>query len=208
MTGIILSGGKSIRMGGENKAFLSINGEFVIDRVLKIFKELFDETIIVTNSPLDYLDYDVRIVTDIIKGKAALGGIYTGLFYASSEHCFVSACDMPFLDKRFIEYMISSIKGYDIIVPHASDGLQPLHSIYSKKCIPLMKKLIDRDDLKIRILYKKMNTLTLPTDTIRSFDQNERMFLNINSHEDFKRILTMSNKDSIVSRNKKTHTET
>jgi len=193
MTGIILSGGKSTRMGGENKAFLSINGEVVLDRVLKIFKELFDETIVVTNAPLEYLDYDVHIVTDIIKGKAALGGIYTGLFYASSEHCFVSACDMPFLDKRFIEYMISRIAGHDIIVPHASDGLQPLHAIYSKKCIPLMKKLIDRNELKIRILYKKMNTLTLSTDTITSFDPDERMFLNINSEEDLKHILAIKN---------------
>jgi molybdopterin-guanine dinucleotide biosynthesis protein A len=191
MTGIILSGGKSSRMGGKNKAFLSLNGEVVIERVLKLFKELFDETIVVTNSPLEYLDYDVHIVTDIIKGKAALGGIYTGLFYASSEHCFVSACDMPFLDKRFIEYMISKIKGHDIIVPQASDGFQPLHAIYSKKCIPLMKKLIDRDELKIRILYKKMNTLTLSTDTITSFDPDERMFLNINSEEDLKHILAI-----------------
>jgi molybdopterin-guanine dinucleotide biosynthesis protein A len=191
MTGIILSGGKSTRMGGKNKAFLSLNGEVVIERVLKLFKELFDETIVVTNSPLEYLDYDVHIVTDIIKGKAALGGIYTGLFYASSEHCFVSACDMPFLDKRFIEYMISKIKGHDIIVPQASDGFQPLHAIYSKKCIPLMKKLIDRDELKIRILYKKMNTLTLSTDTITSFDPDERMFLNINSEEDLKHILAI-----------------
>lgn len=191
MTGIILSGGKSTRMGGENKAFLSINGEFVIDRVLKIFKDFFDEIIIVTNSPLEYLDYDIQIVTDIIKGKASLGGVYTGLFYASSEHCFVSACDMPFLDKRFIEYMISRIEGHNIIVPHASDGLQPLHAIYSKKCIPLMKRLIDRDELKIRILYKKMNTLTLPADTIKSFDPDERMFFNINSQEDLKRIVTM-----------------
>lgn len=191
MTGIILSGGKSTRMGGKNKAFLAINGEFVIDRVLKIFKELFDETIIVTNSPLEYLDYDVNIVTDIIKGKAALGGIYTGLFYASSEHCFVSACDMPFLNKRFIEYMISTIEGHDIIVPHAKDGLQPLHAIYSKKCTALMKKLIDRDDLKIRILYKKMNTLELPGDTITSFDPDERMFLNINSEEDLKHIVAI-----------------
>lgn len=178
-------------MGGKNKAFLSLNGEVVIERVLKLFKELFDETIVVTNSPLEYLDYDVHIVTDIIKGKAALGGIYTGLFYASSEHCFVSACDMPFLDKRFIEYMISKIKGHDIIVPQASDGFQPLHAIYSKKCIPLMKKLIDRDELKIRILYKKMNTLTLSTDTITSFDPDERMFLNINSEEDLKHILAI-----------------
>jgi len=73
MTGIILSGGKNIRMGGENKAFAEVGGEPIIDRTIRIFKEVFAEIILVTNSPLEYLDYDVQIVTDIIKGKAALG---------------------------------------------------------------------------------------------------------------------------------------
>ena len=184
MTGIILSGGKNTRMGGENKAFVTIDGEFIIDRTVNLFREVFDETILVTNSPMEYVDYDIQIVTDIIKNKAALGGIYTGLLYASSDHCFVAACDMPFLDRRFIEYMIGRIKTYDIVVPQTSDGFQPLHAVYSKKCIPFIKQLIDSDRLKIRPLYKHFKTLILPPEVITTFDSNERMFLNINSQED------------------------
>ena len=105
MTGIILAGGKSSRMG-TNKAFLTVGGERLIDRTVRIFKDIFHEVILVTNTPFDYLDQDCTIATDIIKGKGALGGIYTGLFFASHDHSFVSACDMPFLDKSFIKYMI------------------------------------------------------------------------------------------------------
>lgn len=175
-------------MGGENKAFIRIDGQSIIDRTLEIFKELFDEIILVTNSPLEYLDYDIRIVTDIIKGKAALGGIYSGLFYAAHEYCFVAACDMPFLNKGFIEYMIDRSEKYDIIVPHPSDGLQPLHAIYSKKCIPFIRDLIDSDNLRIRALYKRFKTLTIPAEVIAEFDPRERMFLNINSQEDLDQI--------------------
>lgn len=184
MTGIILSGGKNTRMGGENKAFVRIDGEFIIDRTINLFREVFDETIIVTNSPLEYIDYDVQIATDIIKNKAALGGIYTGLIHASSDHCFVAACDMPFLDRRFIEYMIGKIERYDIMVPETNDGFQPLHSIYSKKCIPFIRKLIDSDRLKIRPLFKQVRTLIIPPETITTFNSSERMFRNINSQED------------------------
>jgi len=193
MTGIILSGGKNIRMGGENKAFVEVEGKRIIDRTIRLFKEVFAEIILVTNSPLEYLDYDVQIVTDLIKGKAALGGIYTGLFYSSSELCFVSACDMPFLDIRFIKHMIERSQHYDIVVPEASDGLQPLHAIYSKKCISSIKRLIDGDNLKIRILYKKYKTLTIPADVITSFDPQERMFLNVNSKKDLERISKIEN---------------
>lgn len=188
MTGIILSGGKNTRMGGDNKAFVRIDEEFIIDRTITLFREVFDEIIIVTNSPLEYINYDVQIVTDIIKNKAALGGIYTGLFYASSDHCFVAACDMPFLDRRFIEYMIGRIERYDIVVPETTDGFQPLHAIYSKKCISFMKKLIDSDRLKIRPLFKQVRTLIIPPEDIVTFDPNGKMFMNINSQKDLETI--------------------
>lgn len=75
MTGIILSGGKNIRMG-TNKAFIKVDGERLIDRTVRLFKDIFEEVILVTNSPLEYLDQDVKIVTDIIKGKSAMGGVF------------------------------------------------------------------------------------------------------------------------------------
>jgi molybdopterin-guanine dinucleotide biosynthesis protein A len=183
MTGIILTGGKNTRMG-ENKAFIEINGTKIIERTLEIFKRVFDEIILVTNSPLDYLDYDVRIVTDLIRGKSALGGIYTGLFYASCEHAFFAACDMPFLQRDFIEYMAGKIDSNDIVVPNPPDGFQPLHAIYSKRCLPHIRNLIDKDKLKIRGFYKKSKTLLITADEIEKFDPEGRMFLNVNSRED------------------------
>jgi molybdopterin-guanine dinucleotide biosynthesis protein A len=176
-------------MGGENKAFVEVGGERIIDRTIRIFKEIFAEIILVTNSPLEYVDYDVQIVTDLIKGKAALGGIYTGLFYSNCEYSFVVPCDMPFLNSRFIEYMINHINRYDIVVPNSPDGLQPLHAIYSRKCLLSIRNLIDRDNLKIRSLYEKHKTSTIPADVIKTFDPQEQIFLNINSKKDLERIL-------------------
>src|SRR4030043_189952 len=97
MTGIILSGGRSTRMG-KNKAFLRVGGEHLIDRTVRLFRAVFREVIIVTASPLDYLDQETVIVTDILPERGALGGIYTGLFYAAHQQAFVAACDTPFLD--------------------------------------------------------------------------------------------------------------
>lgn len=188
MTGIILAGGKNRRMG-RNKSFLEIDGERLIDRTVKILKEIFTEIIIVTNSPLEYLDLKAQIVTDIFKGKGSLGGIYTGLFYASSDKSFVTACDMPFLSKPFIEYMVEAAAAkHDIIVPDMPDGPQPLHAIYSKTCLPNIKNLMDHDRLKITGFYKGLNILLIPHETIRSFDPDERMFFNINSDDDLKQI--------------------
>jgi len=187
MTGIILSGGKNIRMG-TNKAFIEVDGERLIDRTVRLFKEVFKEIILVTNSPFEYLNQDVKIVTDIIKEKGALGGIYTGLFYSTFDYSFVSACDMPFLNRSFIGYMINNIGHHDIVVPNPPDGLQPLHAIYSSRCLPHIKKSIDMDKLKITGFYKRSKILKIPADDIKSFDPEGRIFININSKEDLKQI--------------------
>jgi molybdopterin-guanine dinucleotide biosynthesis protein A len=176
---------------GTNKAFLHVGGERLIDRSMKLFKEIFPEVILVTNSPLDYLDQDCIIATDIIKGKGPLGGIYTGLFYAFHERIFIAACDMPFLNRAFIEYMIDHGADSDIVVPELSDGLQPLHAIYSRRCLPAIKRLIDKDQLKITGFYKGLKKRTIPEDVVKKFDPRGRMFINVNTEEELQRISSL-----------------
>ncbi|MBN1380444.1 MAG: molybdenum cofactor guanylyltransferase [Deltaproteobacteria bacterium] len=175
---------------GRNKSFLEIDGERLIDRTVRILRDIFTEIIIATNSPLEYLDLDAQIVTDIFKGKGSLGGIYTGLFYASSEKSFVTACDMPFLNQSFIEYMVkSAAEKHDIVVPKTPKGPQPLHAIYAKTCLPNIKNLMDQDKLKITGFYKGLDVLFIQPETLQSFDPEERMFFNINSEEDLKQVI-------------------
>ncbi|MDA8123987.1 MAG: molybdenum cofactor guanylyltransferase [Deltaproteobacteria bacterium] len=183
MTGIILSGGKSRRMG-ENKAFLRINGERLIDRTVRLFRDFFSEILIVTATPLDYLDQPVTVVTDIVPEKGALGGIYTGLFYATHEQAFVAACDMPFLDPAFIEYLVTRAPGQDIVVPEMPLGLQPLHAVYARRCLPVIRGLLDHDRLKVSGFYPGHRLLKIPTETIRAFDPEGRMFMNVNTPEE------------------------
>jgi len=187
ITGIILAGGKNLRMG-KNKAFLEVNGERIIDRTKKLFLELFDEVLLVTNSLPDYLGLNLRMVADLHPGKGALGGIYTGLFHASHSHAFVAACDMPFLNKDLIRHLIDLSPGYDIVIPKTEDGLQPLHAIYSQKCLPFMEDLIRKDNLKIIDFFHRVKKRDVLTEEILPFDPKLTSFLNVNTPEDLARI--------------------
>lgn len=187
ISGIILAGGKNTRMGGTNKAFLNLAQGRLIDRVFGVFQELFPEVIIVTNSPLDYVDLEATIVTDIFKDRGSLGGLYTGLFYISNEYGFVAPCDLPHVDGDFIRYMIDSIGKHQIVVPNPPDGLQPLHGIYSRKTLAPIERLLKAGNLKIIDLYRKVKPLIIPAEIIRRFDPEGRMFFNINAPEDLKR---------------------
>jgi molybdopterin-guanine dinucleotide biosynthesis protein A len=187
ITGIILAGGKNLRMG-KNKAFLEVNGERIIDRTKNLFRALFDEVLLVTNSLPDYLDLNLRTVVDLYAGKGALGGIYTGLFHASHSHAFVAACDMPFLNKDLIRHLIDLSPGYDIVIPKTQDGWQPLHAIYSQKCLPFMEDLIQQDNLKIIEFFHRVKKREVPTEEILPLDPNLTSFLNVNTPEELARI--------------------
>ena len=187
ITGIILAGGKNLRMG-KNKAFLEVNGERIIDRTKNLFRELFDEVLLVTNSLPDYLGLNLRMVADLYAGKGALGGVYTGLFHASHSHAFVAACDMPFLNKDLIRHLIDLSPGYEIVIPKTQDGWQPLHAIYSQKCLPFMEELIRQDNLKIIDFFHRVKKREVPTEEILPLDPNLTSFLNVNTPEELNRI--------------------
>jgi molybdenum cofactor guanylyltransferase len=186
ISGIILAGGKNSRIGA-NKAFLEIDGIRLIEKTINIYRRIFPEIIIVTNHPLVYIEFaDAAIVTDIYKNKGPLGGIHTGLFYAKNSHAFVAACDMPFLDRDFILYLIDQTGKYDVVVPELPEGFQALHAIYSRNCLPFLKRMIEADKLKISDLYKEIRLLSVTEEKIKPFDKDGHLFLNINTPEDLK----------------------
>jgi molybdopterin-guanine dinucleotide biosynthesis protein A len=190
-TGIILAGGKNLRMG-QNKAFLEVQGERIIDRIGRILVELFDEVLLVTNSPADYLNLNLRTVTDLYREKGSLGGIFTGLFHASFSHAFVVACDMPFIKPALISHLAGLSQGYDIVIPRTKDGLQPLHAVYSRKCLPFMEDLLRSGNLKILDFFHRVKKREVLTEEIIPFDPQMVSFLNLNTPEDLSRIQEFS----------------
>ncbi|MHB8092799.1 MAG: molybdenum cofactor guanylyltransferase [Syntrophales bacterium] len=184
MTGVILAGGKNSRMG-TNKAFLQIGKERLIDKNIRLLRDIFKDVIIVVSNPLEYLLQEATIVTDILPERGALGGLYTGLFFSPDKFAFVMACDMPFLNPRFVEYMAEKAEGYDIVVPAPPDGLQPLCAVYSRVCLPAIKNLLDKSQLRIRGFYPGHKVLEIPSATLRTVDPEGKMFSNLNTPEDF-----------------------
>ncbi len=188
MSGIILAGGKNSRMG-TNKAFLEICGTRLMDRILQIYRQLFPEIIIVTNDPVSYLEFsDASVVTDIYKGKGPLGGIYTGLFYAKYHYAFACPCDMPSLSRDFIACMMGLAGHHDVVVPEVPGGYQALHAIYSRSCLPSIKRLLLMDKLKVTGFYRDMRVLAIKDEQIRPFDPDGLLFQNLNTPEDVKKI--------------------
>jgi molybdopterin-guanine dinucleotide biosynthesis protein A len=183
ITGIILSGGKSLRMG-QNKAFIKIEGVPIINRISALFKELFEEVIIVTNETDLFKNLDLKIHTDILPNKGALGGLYTGIHFSKFNYSFCVACDMPFINKSLVQYLAQNIDGEDVIVPRTKDGLQPLHALYSKNCLHPIKSVIDQGKYKIIDFYSKVKVRIVEENEFISLDPSKGSFINVNSPDE------------------------
>jgi molybdopterin-guanine dinucleotide biosynthesis protein A len=183
MSGIILSGGKSLRMG-EDKAFLQIEGVPIITRIYNLFKELFQEVIIVTNQREFFKKFDSKIYQDLIPDKGALGGLYTGIFFSSFQYSFCVACDMPFLNKSLVEHLIKNIQDNDVVVPRTRDGMQPLHAIYSKNCIDPIERIIQEGKYKITDIYKMVRVKVVEEKEFLFLDPLRESFINVNTPEE------------------------
>jgi molybdopterin-guanine dinucleotide biosynthesis protein A len=171
---------------GVNKAFLEIDEIRLIDRTLAVYRQVFNEIIIVTNEPCAYLEFnDVALVTDIYKEKGPIGGIFTGLFFAKNQYIFVSACDLPYLNADFILYLGRLVGRHDVIVPETAEGYQPLCAVYSRNCLPVIKKRLETDNLKITGFYKDARVLAVTENQLRPFDPCGLLFRNLNTPSDF-----------------------
>jgi len=187
-TGVILSGGLNTRFNGENKAFISVGGRHILDRLLDVFSVLFDEIILVTNHPESFLQWDLTIVTDIFDLRSSLTGIHTGLFYSNNPYAFFSACDTPFLKKELVEVLVKQIEQkIDIIMPETAAGFEPLCAVYSKRCLKPAEDHLKANKVKIQWAFRSNRIKTIPENQLRTVDPELRSFLNINTPEDLAR---------------------
>lgn len=132
----ILAGGKNTRMKGKNKALLEVDGIRMIDRIIQEVEKIFDEIIIVSNSPeeLNVSEEEYILVGDKIENIGPLGGIYTALVTTTKEAVFILPCDLPFLKTNIITDEIDAFQNNDCdaLVPRLGNYLEPLHSIFKK----------------------------------------------------------------------------
>jgi molybdopterin-guanine dinucleotide biosynthesis protein A len=195
-SGIILSGGLNTRMGGKDKAFLSVGNKTILDRLYNTLQGLFDEVLLVTNNPLQYLSWDLTIVTDLFPIRSPLTGIHAGLFHASAPHAFITACDTPFLKKKLIMALLDEVEPkWDVVIPVTEEGNQPLCAIYSKRCIKPIERQLKNEEPKIMKFFPRVKVKEITEAQLRSADPHLVSFLNINTPEDLtacEKILTGS----------------
>ena len=184
IAGVILAGGKSIRMG-RNKALLPYNGKPLIESVYRVMAELFEQVAVVTNNPEAYAFLPCRKIPDIHVGMGSIAGIHAGLAWSPEERIFVVGCDMPFLEKELIRHLAALSVDESGVIPCTPGGFEPLHAVYAKRLLPLLDEALQADRKRIIDLVPLMEVKVLPAAEVAAISPQFRSFINLNTPEDF-----------------------
>jgi len=189
-SGIVLAGGKSLRLG-RVKALERINKQRLIERTIECLSPTAQTVFVVTS--LEQFDViaasltNVRVVVDLYPGKGALGGIYTGLAFSETPYSLVVGCDMPFLNRELMYYMLESTDGFDAIVPRVTGMVEPLHAVYSKRCLAPIREMMEENKLEISRLFTRVKTRYVSEDELKKLDPQGLSFFNINTIADLRK---------------------
>jgi len=182
ITGIILVGGKSRRMG-QDKTFLEIDGISLFDRVLAALRRNFTRILLVGDREERFAGYHLPLVPDIYPGSS-LSGLYTGLYHAETEYVFVCSCDIPFPNPDMIGYLCSHLDGHDVVVPVHPYGYEPLFAVYGKMCLGPMRELLEQENYCVYDLYPHVNVRYATREELAPFDRDGRAFVNVNTPDE------------------------
>ena len=183
ITGIILAGGKSRRMGLD-KSVLKINNQNLVENLYKTTGELFDEILIAGNSESKFALPYAKEIYDICPGFGPLSGIHAGLSHAKNEICFVMACDMPFVSEDVIKTILAYSNDNDAVIPRINQHIQVLFGMYKKSCVSAIEEMFKNHNATGCDLYLNVKTKYLSEDDFAGLDI-DKTFFNINTPQDY-----------------------
>lgn len=199
VTCVLLSGGKSTRMG-ENKALMKLGNKSVIERIVDIVKPLFDKIILVANTPEEYRFLRLPVYEDIYRYRGPLAGIHSGLKHSETEKIFVISCDIPLMSRKMIRYIVEFPTKKPVTICNAAGYIQPLAGVYSKKIYEDIDKYLNRFDKENSGSEESKNKVCRMHAFLDQLDiemlnpesepfYSDDLFFNMNRPEDYKSIL-------------------
>mgnify|MGYP001563187007 CR=1 FL=1 len=182
----IQAGGGSRRMG-QDKALLDFDGQPLILRIVRRLTPLADEIFVTTDRRAGYESLGIPLISDILAGRGALGGLYTALKAARHPLVAIVACDMPFVSAELLAYQrdLLNAGSFDAVMPCSSAGFEPFHSIYRKSSfIPIVETALEAGLWRVEDAFSRANVRFLTPSEIECYDPSGLTFTNVNTPKD------------------------
>ena len=185
LTGIVLAGGRSSRLGTP-KPLISLGGKLVLARVADTLRPLCEELILVVrpdqddDSPDTGIALRMHVVTDTPPYQGPLAAIHAGFEATVTPLAFVTGADHPFLSRPLIRAMVALARSAgsepETVVPRTGGRLHPLHAVYAvDSWTPRMRHALERGETSPGRLLTRAFKAGEPPMTVMTEDEVEQL---------------------------------
>lgn len=195
-TGVIVAGGRSTRFGEYDKAVAELGGTPMIRRVADRLSEVIDALVVncredqreAIEAAMAGYPHQVSYAVDDEPDQGPMAGIYTGLRAVESEYAAIVACDMPFVDPAFVDFLFSRAAGHDAALARLEDGwFQTTQAVYHAETMAnASAAALERGDRRILDPLEELEYVVVSESEVREVTTLET-FRNVNTREDFER---------------------
>ncbi len=200
ISALIVSGGRSARMGRDKK-FLEIDGRSFIERAVDVAEEFADEIILVVGSKeqmecTEALGIDgVTVVVDAKEGRGPVMGLLTGMYAAKGEWVVVLPTDAPMMNAGIFKHMLDRKEGYDAVVPVNGEHLEPMYAVYKRDAMVKACEWaieVEGEKASLHSIIRGLGKVNyVPVEDFREYDRELLTFYNVNTPEDLERLFGM-----------------
>jgi molybdenum cofactor guanylyltransferase len=180
VTVIILAGGQSSRMGGQDKGLLPISKRPMIEHILKLITPVTNNIVInANNNQAEYERYGYPVITDTIAGfPGPLAGILAGLIHCKTDFIITLPCDSPHPAADYIPRMITGLSKTTPCTASIEDSMQPVFSAIPKVLETNLQQYLEQGGRAVGKWLRQNNTTTI------DFSDCPDAFFNINRPDD------------------------
>ncbi len=175
---------------GQPKAWLPIGDEVLLQRVVRVLREVVEPVLVVAapGQNVPELPVGVEIVRDPVESRGPLQGLATGLTALTGkvDAVYLSSCDAPFLHAAFVRRMVSLLKeDSSIAVPHIGDYHHPLAGVYRVSVLDAVNSLLAANRMRPVFLFDAVPTRIVQAEELIDIDPTFQSLRNINTPEEY-----------------------
>jgi molybdenum cofactor guanylyltransferase len=190
--GVLLAGGRSIRMGGGDKCLRLLGGSPILARIVERLRPQVSEIIINANGDGSrFAGYRLPVVADNIVGFAGpLAGVHAGLEWVKANrpgtsHVVTVATDTPFFPLDLVQdFLDEPTQGHTLLVAQSDEGVHPVIGLWPVELAAAVESFLEQGRHKVGKFVEEQHAVKVHFCKVEIGGTLIDPFFNINEPEE------------------------
>lgn len=181
IAGIVLAGGKSRRMGGQDKGLMLVAGRPMAAWATALLAPQVDQLLLNANRNREqYQALGASVIEDQLADfQGPLAGMAAGLAAIDHDYAAFIPCDSPLLPADLVERLWDAMTAQqaDLAVAHDGQRMQPVCALLRRELLPSLRATLANGERKVDRWYAQLQV------ALADLSDPPNAFLNANTPE-------------------------